>query len=360
MKVIKNNSTQIEVAQKEIVASGIVLQGYCNSTLQQPDIDLSSVSDLENLQNGINAGLATAKQNANTYLNAINPRVISSLSDLKSYFTIYSSVPVTLPEGASVEEWVAILAVLKNVSEANLRNSTSIVEALKNLREALKADAKTFSNLAEDANDALAGEEGALQSISDDLKAVDRAIRVQIAATVAEGLTIAGGVFVIGIGATGFLLTGGASTELVIGGVVATAVGTATLAASSLEISKLNQEKRDLLQKESTIHAEINLLTGIDSALENLSDQAETAAVATESMVVVWQDLLEEIERLISDLNGGIITTDEARTFFLNSANNEIVALQQTIRILTEQLAGVVTITIPEGESLEAYMEKVV
>jgi ElaB/YqjD/DUF883 family membrane-anchored ribosome-binding protein/predicted DNA-binding protein YlxM (UPF0122 family) len=353
MKLFKINSENIGTRQINISSSGLVLQSFCNSTLQQPNINLSSVEELTELQDDINAALANSKKHANEYLNDINPRIIKSLSDLKSYFTVFSSVPVTLPQDATVEEWTTTLLVLKGITETNLRNSEEIVASLNELRDNLRSDANAFNKLTQQANESVNGDEGELQEISDELKEIDASIKSQITLIVGESLAIAGGVIIIGIGAYA------GSAEAVVGGVVAVGVGVTGLAASSIELSNLYDKKRELLQTKSKLETEINLLSTIDVALGNIADQTENAALATEDIIKTWEELSSNLDGLIDDLNNGIISTDDARTFFLNSANNEIAEIQDAINNIQLKLAGVITTTSQETFLENSFLKKV-
>lgn len=353
MKLFKINSENISARQINISSSGLVLQAFCNSTLQQPDINLSSVEELTKLQEDINAALADSKKHANEYLNHINPSIIKSLSDLKSYFTVFSSVPVTLPQDATVEEWTTTLLVLKGITQNNLRNSEEIVASLNDLRDNLRSDANSFTEFTQQANEAVNGDEGELEEIGDELKEIDTSIKLLITSIVGESLAVAGGVIIIGIGAYA------GSTEAIVGGVIAIGVGVAGLTASSIELSNLYDRKRELLQTKSKLETEINLLSTIDGSLGNIADQAESAALATEDITKTWKELSLNLDSLIDDLNNGIISTDDARTFFLNSANNEIAEIQDAINNIQLKLAGVVTTTSQEAFLENSFLKKV-
>ncbi|KAA1244902.1 HBL/NHE enterotoxin family protein [Aquimarina sp. RZ0] len=359
MNSLNNNIKTIEISQKDLTGNGLILQTYCNSVLQQPDIDFSSVPDLSDYQEQINESLEKAKKHANTYLNDINHKIINSLSDLNSYFTVYKIVPVTLPEGSSVDQWVSVLSVVKTISEKNLRDSELIVEALEELRDDLSSDSAAFASIAEQANDAIEGDTGELASIRNSLKEIDRDIKGQIAAVVLEGIGIIGGVFVIAIGSVSSFVTAGTSTPIVIAGVSMLLGGVVGLAVSAPTLINLYQEKTDLFQQSSKLRAEVNLLTGIDSAFDNLSNQAETAASATKGMVDSWRNLTNHLEDLIDDLTNGILSTDAVRTLFLNDANNEIIDLQNTINTIKQQMSGIITVALPKDETVLSYLKAV-
>lgn len=352
----KNSVSSIKASQLEIASSGLILQTFCNSTLQQPKIDFTASDNLADLQEDINLALENAKRHANVYLIDINHRIIGSLSDLKGYFTLYSTVPTTIPEGASIEEWVAVLNIIKNISEDNLQKSERVVAELEDLRSILLDDSKKFAELSQRATDAIDGEQGELEALNNEIKAIDRDIKAQIAAVVGESLAIVGGTVAMVVGIAAESLSAGATTALVVGGVITVVGSSALLASSSVTLANLYGAKNDLFQDKAKLNAEIKLLTGVDAALNNISEQADAAAFATREMVSTWKGLGSDIELLIDDLENGIQSTDEVRNFFLNSANNEIVEIQETLNQIKQQLTGVVTIVLPEDESIPEYL----
>lgn len=360
METLKNNHIKaIETSQKNLSSSGLVLQAYCNSILQQPDVDFSSVADLSDLQEDIADSLTKAKKHANSYLNDINHKIINSLSNLNNYFTIYRTVPVTLPVGYTVDQWLAVLSVVKSISEDNLRNSEEIVNALEDLRKNLNSDADAFETIARRANEAIEGDNGELEAIGDTIKEIDKEIKGQILAIVGEGIAIAGGVFTIATGAIASFVTAGTSAELVVGGVVVVTGASIAMAASIITLTNLYKQKANLFQQDSKLRAEITLLAGVDSAFKDLSDQAEAAAVTAKDMVETWKGLTAQLENLIDDLRNGILTTDQVRELFLKDANNEIAEIQETISVIRQQMAGVIHVTVPDGNTVLNFLEVV-
>ncbi len=354
-----SNIKTIEVSQKKLTANGLILQTYCNSVLQQPDIDFSSAPDLSDFQKQINNSLQKAKKHANTYLNDINHQIIKSLSALNNYFTVYRTVPTTLPEGATVDQWIEVLSAIKNVSEDNLKSSELIIQELEELRDNLNADSAAFALIAEQANEAVEGDNGELEAIKNSLKEIDRSIKGQIAAVALEGMGIVGGVFIIAVGSISSFVTAGTSTPIVIAGVSMVLGGVTGLAISTSTLINLYQEKTDLFQQSSKLRAEVNLLAGVDSAFHTLSNQAETAATASKEMSTSWKNLTTNLEGLIDDLTNGILSTDNARTLFLKEANNEIIDLLHTINTIKQQMSGIITVPIPEGETILSHLRAV-
>lgn len=346
------NIKNVAAASQNQLSQGLVLQGYCNSVLQQSLVDFSADTNLLDLQNEINNGLTTAKKHANNYLNTISPNILAALSDLNNYATIYSSVPATLPEGSTVEQWTQALGAIKQVSENNLRNSKLVLNSLQTLNGQLTADTAAFAQIVYNLNQVMKGDNGVLDSIATELGSIDSQVAAAIVGAVFGGLAVAGGVFMIVVGAVAEFVTVGTSTELVIGGVLTTVAGIGSTAAAIISIVDLYKKKAALLTEQSLLNAEVNLVAGVTSAYNQLSAQVSDATDAAEAMQTAWSSLNVDLSTMISDLQNGILTTGELRTMFLQQTNADIKTLITDIQVIKEQMAGVKSVVLPEGETL--------
>ena len=351
-----NNNNNVGKALKEQLSKGMVLQAYCNSVLQQSNVDFSADSSLLDLQQEINEGLATAKSHANNYLSTISPDILNSLSAFNNYCTIYSSVPTTLPAGSTIEQWVQTLEAIKEVSETNLRDSNVVVTSLQLLDTNLKTDSASFSQIVHNLNQLVNGDNGELDNISAQLKSLDSQIGGTIVATVFGGLGIAGGVFMIIVGSVADFITAGTNPELVIGGVATVVAGVGTEAGTIVTLVSLYNQKADLLKEKSMLTTEVNLVAGISSAYTQLASQVSEAADAADYMVSAWKLLNEDLASMIDDLQNGILSTDNARTMFLQETNTDIQRLLADLAVIKEQMAGITQTTVPSGSNMAAYL----
>lgn len=363
METLKNKSNNhsddianIREATKSQLSKGIVLQNYCNSVLQQPSVDFSSDPDLKEMQQKINNGLGIAKEHATTYLSTISPNILNALSALNNYFTLYSSVPVTLPQGSTVDQWVSSLSAVKKVSEDNLRDCNIILNSLQLLDTDLRNDATSFSQIVQTLNSLVNGDNGELENISSQLKSLDSQIAGSIVGTVFGGLGIAGGVFMIVVGSVADFVTAGTNPELVIGGVATVIAGVGAEAGTIVTLVSLYKQKADLLTQQSKLKAEVNLVTGIDSAYEQLSNQVTAAVTAADYMLSAWKLLSEDLDSMIQDLQFGILSADAVRTMFLQEANTDIQRLLDDINVVKIQMAGVTQVNLPSGTNIAAYL----
>ncbi len=336
-----NFSDTTMAAAKEQVSQGLVLQGYCNSILQQPFVDFSGFSNLAQNQININQGLQTAKDHSNTYLNGIQNNIISNISNISNYYNLYSAVPVVLPPNATTEQWVSILETMKSQTDTYINASNLIVIDLGNLNTNIGADVGFFSKTVSDLNAVVNGNEGVLASISNDLSTIDTQISGVIAGTVFSGLAIAGGVFLIAVGSIASFVTAGTSLKLVAGGLAITSAGVAGSVASAITLKNLYQQKADLLKQRSTLNSEVSLVTGISGAYSQLGNQAAQAMSATTQMKNAWVSLSSDLDTLSNNLKSGIMSTDVIRELFLTAANQTIPTILQDVDIIKQQMAGV-------------------
>jgi len=363
MKTSKNKLTNqsdnienIGDATRDQLSKGMVLQNYCNSVLQQPSVDFSSDPDLAQIQEKINNGLAVAKDHATSYLSTISPNILNALSALNNYFTLYSSVPATLPEGSTVDQWISSLSAVKKVSEDNLRDCNIILNSLQILDTDLRNDSASFSQIVQTLNSLVNGDNGELENISSQLKSLDSQIAGSIVGTVFGGLGIAGGVFMIVVGSVADFVTAGTNPELVIGGVATVVAGVGAEAGTIVTLVSLYKQKADLLTQQSKLRAEVNLVTGIDSAYGQLSNQVTAAVTAADYMQSAWKLLSEDLDSMIQDLQFGILSTDTVRTMFLQEANTDIQRLLEDITVVKAQMAGIVPVNVPKGTNIAEYL----
>lgn len=351
-----DNIANIGEATRDQLSKGMVLQNYCNSVLQQPSVDFSSDPDLGEIQEKINNGLTVAKEHATNYLSTISPNILNALSALNNYFTLYSSVPTTLPQGSTVDQWISSLSAVKKVSEDNLRDCNIILNSLQLLDTDLRNDSASFSQIVQTLNSLVNGDNGELENISSQLKSLDSQIAGSIVGTVFGGLGIAGGVFMIVVGSVADFVTAGTNPELVIGGVATVVAGVGAEAGTIVTLVSLYKQKADLLTQQSELRAEVNLVTGIDSAYAQLSTQVTAAVTAADYMLSAWKLLSEDLDSMIQDLQFGILSADTVRTMFLQETNTDIQRLLEDITVVKAQMAGIVPVSVPRGTNIAEYL----
>lgn len=342
----------LDNASKGHASQGLIVQGYCNSVLQQPSVDLHRTPKLKELDTEINAGLVIAKGHADDYLTNIQPLILDSVGDMSNYFKVYNSVATVLAKNTNEKDWIKSLNSMKDRSTQYETNSKSVVSKLLVLNSSLGEDSSTFARMVSDLNEAADGDKGILKSIDGQLGSLQGKIDGCIAGMALSGLAIIGGAIMIGIGAIGEIFTGGAATALILGGVAVVGAGVGGEAGSAVTFQMLNSQKNDLLFQQTSLSDEVKLALGLSTGYNGVNTQAKAAMTAATQMSNAWGILKGELGNLISNLEDGITSTDVLREIFLTAANSTIPDVRQNIDNIKAQMSGAQVLVAPQGQRI--------
>ncbi len=344
----------INAANKGQSSQGLIIQTYANSVIEQPNVDFSGSKNeqLKTFQTQINAGLKTAQDHANNYLENIQPKIIKNISNIGNYYALNNAVPATLPPGSTAEEWISSLTVLQTQSVQYQNDAKGLVSLLFKLSTDLKADVASFTKTVSSLNDVVNGDNGIIASDDKELSSIQGKIDAAIAGVVTSGIAIIGGTFLIVVGSVADFVTAGTSTPVVVGGIgiLTTAIGGE--AASAFTLAKLNGEKARLLEEEAQLTVEVKLALGISIGYQGLMNQADMAVKAATEMQIAWELLSNDLGSLICDLQNGIMSVEQVRTLFLTAANTVVQIVISDINIIKGQLTGVTSIVAAPGQTV--------
>lgn len=343
---------QISAANAAQSSQALVVQGYANSVLQQPQIDLTRFANLKAINTDLNNGLATAKTHANNYLNVLQPSIISNITNIGNYYALHNAVATALPDGSTEAQWIATLSAIKEQSDQYASDAAAVVSALKKFHGDLTSDASSFAGFVTKLNTAVNGDNGILKSNQDQLDSIQSKIDGAIAGIALSGLMILGGVFVTAVGAIADFVTAGASTPVVVGGIAMIAAGVGGEVASALTLKALNGSKADLLQQNAQLKDEVKAATGIGSAYSSLTTQLSSAVTAASNMQNAWGFLQGNLTNLVNDLQGGVTSAGAVRALFLTAAQTEITNVGNDITTIKGQMTGAQTISAPAGKTV--------
>ena len=339
-------------ANKHQTSQALIIQNYANSVNEQPMVNFSGEKNLFKYEQEVNTGLQTAQGHANNYLNKIQPSIITNISNIGNYYALHDAVTTALPAGATEAEWLQALTALETQSKTYKTHSNQIVKDLETLRTGLSTDSAQFTKVVTELNAAINGDHGVLDSIRSQLSTIQSQIDGAIAGTALSGLAIAGGVFMIAVGAVTDFVTAGASTPLVIGGVAVVAAGVAGEVASAITLESLNNEKAKLLTEKANLKAEVTLATGIEGGYQSLHNQVSVAVKAATGMLSAWESLSADLGSMITDLNKGITSPGFLRTLFLTAANTTVKTVIADISTIKQQMSGVDQIVAKKGQTV--------
>lgn len=352
---VTESAKGLDQASKGHTSQGLIVQGYCNSVLQQPSVNLVGIDGLAKFETQINDGLVVAKGHATNYLTNIQPLIIGTISDMSLYFNTYSAVATTLASNQNEKDWLRVLKSMEEKATQYETNAKNVVSKLLILNTDLGTDSAAFGRIVTDLNAAVDGDNGVLDKMDGELADLQGQIDACIAGMALSGLAIVGGGIMVALGAIGEIFTGGASTALIIGGIAVIGVGVAGEAGSAVAFKMLSDKRNEVLVHKAALKSEVKLASGLSLGYDSLNTQAKGAMAAATQMSNAWGLLKGNLGNLATSLEGGRTNTDIIREIMLTSANSTITDVRGDINTIKQQMAGVKVVTAPQKEPIGDY-----
>ena len=331
-------------ANKDQMSEALIIQAYANSVSEQPEVNFEDTPTLKSFQTSINDGLNTAKLHSSNYLAVIQPKLIQNMTNIGNYYALHNSVGKNLPPGSTLEEWNEALASLQSEAVIHQREAKATAALLNTLFDNLTEDVGSFSQIVSDLNTAVEGDNGVLNSIDGQLDFLRGEINGVIVGVVVSGLTIVGGVIMIVVGSLSQFVTGGFTIPLIVGGVGIVVGGIGGGIAASVSLAQLFDKKAKLLTEENLLKEEVKLALGIKSGYTSLLNKVKDAASASLRMENAWEALPNDLGTLITDLQNGLLSSDQIRTLFLTEANDNVQIVIEDIDTIKAQMERVTEI----------------
>lgn len=338
----------INSANKKQSSFDLIVQSSCRSVMQQPLVNFTNNPSLISLQQDVNSALGTAKENAKYYLDTIQPMIIRNISSISAYYTIHNSIASQVPAGKSISDWLNILGAIRDQSNKYASEANVTSTLLSQFSHKLDNSVASFYDVVDRLNTAILGDNGALSQNRNNILNIQTQIAADQAGITISALGIAGGFFSIIVGAVGSLVTGGAAVSMVIGGAVAIATGLAGVIGTVLKLQGDLRLKEKLLIEDANLKNEVRVAQACSTGNAQLATCISQAAQASLEMSNAWQFLSNDIDNLISDLNMGIINTDNVRELFLSSANNQVKIVLKDTDTIKSQMSGVEYVINPK------------
>lgn len=334
-------TTAVDQGIKGQSSQALILQSYALALFQQAPLPLSTSSTLQPIEKSIADGIATAQGHAKQFIDVILPQMLTAVTDMNQYFNLQNALGQALNPGMNQTDTVQLLqSVLDQVTQYQT-NAKSIQTSLATLASQISVDAGAFNGFVSQLNTAVDGDNGLLDSLHTQLDSIDKKIDGAIAGVALSGLAIAGGVFLIAIGAIADFVTAGTSTSVVVVGVGIVAAGIGGEVASAITLSKLIDLKGNLLGEESSLKAEVKAASGMRSHYTFLSSAASSAAQAAQQMANAWGLLGGHLQNLVGDVQSGAQNAGSLQTLFLTAAKGAVADVQSDLTIIEGQLTGI-------------------
>jgi len=340
----------------EQLAQAVTIKAYANSVLVQRPVSFSGLPNLGmKYEELINDGLSTAQGHARNYLNNVLPQIITNITNIGDFYTVFSNVPVSIPPGENKEIWLETLSVLASLARGYEDVADQTLEDLHGLHKNLDADTRAFEKIVADLNNVVGGDNGTLQSLNSQLASIQSAIDSTIADSVRESRQVTLGSIMMGIGSIlGF------GFPMVIGGVGVLIRGSVQERATADALASLNDQKAQVVSRQNRLRNEVTTAATLSQGYRGLVAQVMAAADAATEMRNAWGFLAGDLNHMGQNLKSGVENTDGLRTMFLDAANQEVKTVLTDIDIIKAQLASGKVVVGTQGQTIGNVLELMV
>lgn len=228
-------STQVQDGMNQSVSAAYLLQAYTQTVLQTPDITLPSVVDQDSNSNVVEQlplDQATARTNASYYLATVNPAIIQTTSEIIgygnkfiSYYPNLMKQAANLTTGNNAQQFTEGINNLLGKAQSCETQAESVATLLTNFSALITTDSANFATDSSNVALALAGEDGEIQNLQNQLDAYNKAMNKDLGIMAAGGVIDAIGVTFILVGILGTFESGGTTIALVVTGIGCLAAG---------------------------------------------------------------------------------------------------------------------------------------
>ena len=239
----------IKDTQVKLTSSYTVIQTYIQIILEQPDITLDALPDLPKHQ-------ANARQHANNWNENILPLLSKTNADIIDYCNQFASFyeqlvkfinDVENPE--SRKNLVQGLKLLSSSITEKDKKVQQVITQLNTFQANLNKDDAEFTKDSNTAAVKIEGDSGEIKALSKQLDAIHEAMHKDIGLMAGGAVTVAVGIAMVVFGAISEIPSGGASTVLIGGGVLAFDAGVIMETFGATDYSKQIKKVKEVSEK---------------------------------------------------------------------------------------------------------------
>jgi|GEM_PF-6785483 len=294
-----------------------LVQTYIATCLTQRNIKLDKIKSIEKTQN-------ETREHARYWLSDLVPKINATYTDVSGFCNLSSSY---------WEDLIKIAAEIQSSNDANAKNfklgiselkeniqdkenkTQQLIEKFSLFRTDLESDNRNFQTIVADADKIYAGSEGEIATTRKNIDAITSAIDKDIGLIAGGAVAIVGGIVMIGVGAVGSVVTGGAAVKLIVAGVITTVTGVAMVTAASIDLQNKQRDYGKALQKMKQLEDEMAALENTKNQFASLKDNNTNAHTAVENMRKAWITINNNFQELESSVN---IINPERRFMLVN------------------------------------------
>ncbi|MCG8072799.1 MAG: alpha-helical pore-forming toxin family protein [Candidatus Thiodiazotropha taylori] len=356
-----NNATQkMADANKTLATHALIAQAYATSVTVQQKVYLPDSPELKIHQEEINKCLGAAQTNAEEYQNYIHPKIIQNVVSIDNCYNLLSELPTKLLEGSTVDHWLDALNSVKEYIIEKKNEAQDVVVSSGNLDTTLKEHTQVFLSSVRSLNDDVDGDGGILEQNKALIERIEQQIGTNMLNIVFSAIGSAIGVVLTVVGCCTPYVTGAGAAGLVVAGVVIAGGFGTELVSSAMDMVELQKDKNELIIDDEMIKPEVQLALGISTGYQSFVPKISNVKDAATGMVTAWESLITWVDKVIEDLEKGLLTADKVHAIYLGAIGNEhVTSLRDSIETIKTQMTGVdASIIIPgNGQSVGEVVE---
>lgn len=297
----------LDKALAETGSNMIVMNLYAKTINAQPDVDLSGLTldeEGKTLTKQIHQDQNTARNNANTWLNTVKPKIQGVARDVINYNTEFQNYYTSLVDAVKKEDKVTLKEGLEDLLTTltnNSKNVQQVISMLKDFKGKLYIDSTQLRRDVDGTDGAgglasiLAGQNALIPELKKEIESLRQTQQGHFDNILGWG--IGGGLGTVALlggaiaGTVIVVVTGGTATPLVVGALVALTAGGVALGTTSGIMLEKNIKSYDEISKKI-------------SGLSEQADQAQKATISLETAKGNLTALAQTVDKAIDSLTG--------------------------------------------------------
>lgn len=294
-----------------------LVQTYIAACLTQKNIKLDKIQSIEKTQ-------YEAREHARYWLNNLVPKINATYTDVSGFCNLSTSywedliklaAEIQSSNDTKANDFRLCIGDLKENIQDKEEKTQQLIDKFSLFRTDLESDNRNFQMIVADADKIYAGSEGEIATTRKNIDAITTAIDKDIAIITGGAVGIVGGIVMIGVGAIGTVVTGGAATKLIVAGVITTATGIAMVTAASIDLENKQRDYGIALQKIKELDDEMAALENTENQFTSLKNNNTNAHIAVENMRTAWITINNNFQELENSVN---IINPERRFMLVN------------------------------------------
>ncbi|CAE6837141.1 HBL/NHE enterotoxin family protein [Paraburkholderia nemoris] len=319
------------------MGSGLIIQGYCLAVTKEPSFDFSADPNLQDLQYQCNSAMNDAVNNANDYINTMQPDCMTILDAMLRFIRLQNARIQSYKNGDTTKEDLAKqLQEIANLRQDYQGSTNELITNFNNLRPKIGNNSGEFKDLAAKVNATVIGDGEAVAALQNQIADVDKKIKALTAGSVLDALGLPGDSCLIAIGAASDVFTGGAATGAVVTGVAI--AGTGVSASSAVGLAAELKAKNILLAHINQYKAEAAQTNAVASHLALLNTHAEDAVQALQKVAACWKTVRDSLGDLVEELSEDLQESD--LDSLIDDYTADITDVRIRVQNIQDQFAG--------------------